>query len=53
MPRVSPCHSVKEPVYHNNSKCTERNNIEPENRREGDGGKRLCDHCKRLNAAGE
>ena len=53
MPTVSPWHSVKEDVYHNNTKCTEGNNIERENRREGTGGKRLCQHCARLNTAGK
>jgi hypothetical protein len=36
-------------VYHNNSGCTEENNIEPYNVREGTGDKRLCKHCERLN----
>ena len=53
MPKTNPWHSVKQDVYHNNTECTEGNNIEPENRREGDGGKRLCDHCKSLNAQGK
>jgi len=41
--------SVKRDVYHNNPNCTERNNIEKENLKIGDGGKRLCLNCKRLN----
>ena len=49
MARVAPIHSANEPVYHNNDKCTERNNIEARNRLSGDGGKRLCEHCERLN----
>jgi hypothetical protein len=53
MPKVSPTHSSKEDVYHNNSRCTERNNIEKENLRQGTGNKRLCSHCDRLNKAGE
>lgn len=36
-------------VYHNNSGCTEENNIEPYNVKEGNGGLRLCKHCERLN----
>jgi len=36
-------------VYHNNSQCTERNNIESENIVRGTGGLRLCSHCKALN----
>lgn len=52
MPQKSSWHSVKEDVYHNNTECTEGNNIESENIRQGDGGKRLCDHCRRLNDAG-
>lgn len=45
MARVAPFHSVKEDVHHNDDKCTEGNNIEPENLRKGDGGKRLCKNC--------
>ena len=55
MPRVSPFHS-KLPgtsVHHNNSKCTEGNNIETYNRESGTGGLPLCDHCKRLNGEGK
>ena len=52
MPKVPPTNSIKEPVYHNNSECTERNNIEPENLRQGTGGKRLCKPCKKLNDEG-
>lgn len=33
MPKVKETHSVKSEVFHNNSKCTERNNIEKENLR--------------------
>ncbi len=46
----SPWHSIKQSVHHNNTDCTEGNNIERENRREGTGGKPLCDHCQRLGA---
>jgi hypothetical protein len=45
---VSPWHSVKEDVHHNNTECNTGNNIEVENRREGDGGKPLCKECARL-----
>lgn len=48
--KVNPFHS-KQPwieVYHNSNKCTEGNNIEHENLRPGTGGRRLCDHCKRI-----
>jgi hypothetical protein len=37
-------------VHHNNSRCTEGNNIERRNRVSGTGGLPVCDHCKRLNA---
>ena len=42
-------HAVGSAVYHNNTSCTEGNNIEPRNRRQGSGGKTLCDRCKELN----
>ncbi|NLH48894.1 MAG: hypothetical protein GX444_09860 [Myxococcales bacterium] len=51
MPKVAAFHSTKKgtDVYHNNSACTEGNNIEKEYRKEGTGGHRLCVHCQRLN----
>lgn len=51
MAKVEPFHSVQpndENVYHDNDKCTEGNNIEPANRREGTGGRERCKHCSRL-----
>jgi hypothetical protein len=33
---------------HNNSSCTEGNNIESKNKRSGMGGYPLCQHCARL-----
>lgn len=50
--KVKPYHS-KTPgtsVYHNNNKCTERNNIEKSNIKQGTGDLSLCSHCKRLNS---
>jgi hypothetical protein len=48
MAKVAAFHSIKQSVHHNNSKCTEGNNIEKENKREGTGGKPLCKHCADL-----
>jgi hypothetical protein len=50
MAKVAPFHSKKPgtTVYHDNSSCTEGNNIERENRVSGTGGRNKCDHCKRL-----
>jgi hypothetical protein len=45
---TSPWHSIKQNVHHNNTDCPEGNNIEPENRRSGTGGKPLCDRCENL-----
>ena len=52
MPTVSPWHSTRpgEQVYHNNTACTEGNNIEDRYRKPGTGGLRLCDRCAKLNA---
>lgn len=49
--QVNPFHSKRKEVevYHNNNKCTEGNNIERENLRQGTGGRRLCERCKDLN----
>jgi hypothetical protein len=56
MPRKAPWHSVKPNtpnVYHDNTRCTEGNNIESENLRQGSGNRPLCEHCQRLDAAGQ
>jgi hypothetical protein len=53
--KVNPTYS-DEPgrdVYHNNNQCTERNNIETRNERQGTAGRRLCHRCAELNAAGK
>lgn len=53
MPRTNRAwHSVLRPVYHNNTACTEGNNIERRNLRSGTGGKPLCRKCVLLNAQG-
>lgn len=53
MTRVSAWYSLLQHVHHNNNKCTEGNNIEARNRRDGTGGKPLCSHCAELNASGK
>lgn len=56
MPTTSPWYSVLKTdrnVYHNNTKCTEGNNIEIVNRRPGTDGRPLCEHCSKLNREGE
>lgn len=44
--KCSPYHSVDSDVYHVYSDCTVRSNIERDKRRQGTGGKMLCDVCK-------
>jgi len=49
--KTKPWHSIKKtdkPVYHDNTLCTEGNNIEAKNRKQGTDGRPKCDHCKRL-----
>lgn len=54
MSKVAPIYSKKKKdVYHDNNKCTERNNIEKENIVQGTGNLPLCSHCKKLNAEGK
>ncbi len=56
MPRTYPWHSIHpmdRNVYHNNTRCTEGNNIERQNIRPGTGGHPLCHHCNRLNIEGK
>ena len=48
MAKVAPFHSIKSSVYHDNNQCTEGNNIEPQNKLQGTGGKPKCQHCQRL-----
>jgi hypothetical protein len=52
MPRKSPWHSIKQSVHHDNTLCTEGNNIEHEHLRQGTGGKPLCQLCRKLDADG-
>ena len=47
-----PWYSANSDVYHNNPNCQTGNNMDPENVRQGTGGKPLCEECKRLNNAG-
>lgn len=35
-------------VYHDNTRCTEGNNIEAKYKKAGTAGRSKCDHCKRL-----
>jgi hypothetical protein len=49
MSKVSPFYStLKRDVHHNQSTCTEGNNIEARYRAQGTGNLRLCDHCRRI-----
>jgi len=40
-------------VYHNNTACTEGNNIKVKYKKPGTDGRPLCDHCARLNSQGK
>ena len=56
MPVTTPWHSKRESdrkVYHNNTKCTEGNNIETYNKVSGTGNRPICEHCDRLNREGK
>jgi hypothetical protein len=51
MAKVAPFHSVKpnDPKkYRDDDACTEGDNIQKENRRQGTSGYPKCDHCERL-----
>lgn len=51
MTKVSPWHSVLETdrqVYHDNTACTEGNNIEAKYRRPGTDGRPRCKRCSEL-----
>lgn len=53
MSKVAPWHSPERDVYHNNTDCKEGEHVEPHNRVEGKGGKRLCKRCLALNLKDE
>ena len=55
MPKKSPWHSTRqgETVHHDNTLCTEGNNIETYYRKEGTGGLPLCKHCADLDRQGK
>ncbi|HEY6714015.1 MAG TPA: hypothetical protein VI055_17290, partial [Rubrobacter sp.] len=46
-----PWHSVNSDIYHDNPDCRTGGSIDPENIRQGTGGKRLCEECARLDHA--
>lgn len=47
--RTSPWYSTRtRDVYHDNTACTEGNNIERQYRHDGTGGLPKCSHCSRL-----
>ena len=48
--KTSPWHSVKGGVYHDDTACELGNNIEPENRKDGKGGKSKCARCTEIQA---
>ena len=55
MPRNIPWHSIKpatKNVYHDNTACTEGNNIETYYLKAGTAGRPLCEHCARLDREG-
>jgi hypothetical protein len=45
-------YSANSDVYHNNPNCQTGNSMNPENVRQGTGGKPQCEECQRLNNAG-
>jgi hypothetical protein len=48
MAKVEAYHSALDSdrkVYHDSSLCTEGNNIEPKNKRSGQGGRPRCERC--------
>lgn len=53
MPRTYPWNSVREPHYHDNTKCGPGSEIPPHNRVSGTGGKPLCKDCARLDREGK
>jgi hypothetical protein len=48
MTKTSPYHSTKASVHHDHARCKTGNDIETAHRQEGNGGKPLCEECKKL-----
>ncbi len=49
--KTTPWHSSRvydRNVYHDETLCTEGNNIEPKYRVSGTGGRPKCEHCRRI-----
>ena len=49
--KKTPWHSVKSTdrrVFHDDTACTEGNNIESQYKKSGTDGRPKCEHCKRL-----
>lgn len=49
--KIAPWHSIRStdpPVYHDESKCTEGDNIQSQYRRPGTGGRRKCKRCSEI-----
>ena len=56
MAQSSPWHSTKESdrkVHHDNTSCTEGNNIESKYRKSGTDGRPRCNHCDKLAREGK
>lgn len=55
MPKVAPWYSTRpgETKHHDNTACTEGNNIESHYRKTGTGGLPLCTHCSKLDGEGK
>lgn len=45
-------HSIHSDVHHNNTGCNTGHKIDPKHRRQGTGGKPLCQECSRRNQSG-
>jgi len=49
--KIAPWHSKRDndpKVYHDETKCTEGNNIETSNKVSGTGGRPKCAHCRSI-----
>lgn len=52
MPKLSPWHSDKQSVRHDNNGCSDGSMIDPATLRTGTGDKPLCPACTKLDADG-
>jgi hypothetical protein len=48
MTRTAPWHSLRQNIHHNDTDCDDGRSVKEGDRRDGTGGKPLCERCAQL-----